>query len=350
MIRNFVLQTANAPGTGIDVRLGDAKQGRLKWRDVYSDGSPAFYFIDDGNQGEWGIGTVHVGSPDTLSRTTVVGNTALTTARLNFTGACDVYNEIIAERSVYVDDTGTLRTNGARIDTQAGGTPVGGGMDYWGSTPPAGWIWAAGQEISRTTYAKLFAVIGTMYGAGNGSTTFKVPDKRGRTSFGLDSMGGTAAGRLSVIQSVLGATGGSENLQAHTHGLNWSDPGHAHSLLDPGHAHGVSDPGHAHGTFDPGHSHYYNQPTLEANVFVRVAPLGSGGAGIGFAATLASGSNTGVQVSPGVSNIGIFPGATNMSVYGSGTGISASVASSGSGGAQNVPPGIGCNYILFCAV
>lgn len=55
-----------------------------------------------------------------------------------------------------------------------------------------------GQAVSRTTYAALFAAIGTAYGAGDGSTTFNVPDMRGRVAAGKDDMGGTAAGRLNV--------------------------------------------------------------------------------------------------------------------------------------------------------
>lgn len=67
-----------------------------------------------------------------------------------------------------------------------GGTdiPVGVGMDYWGNTAPTGWLFADGSAISRTTYADLFAVMGVSFGAGDGSTTFNLPDKRGRVSVG----------------------------------------------------------------------------------------------------------------------------------------------------------------------
>jgi microcystin-dependent protein len=50
--------------------------------------------------------------------------------------------------------------------------------------------------VSRTTFASLFAVLGTTYGAGDGSTTFNVPDLRGRVPAGADAMGGTPANRL----------------------------------------------------------------------------------------------------------------------------------------------------------
>ena len=65
----------------------------------------------------------------------------------------------------------------------AGGTlyadaPIGAIQAFGGSSAPAGWLLCQGQAISRTTYAALFAVIGTAYGAGDGSTTFNLPDPR----------------------------------------------------------------------------------------------------------------------------------------------------------------------------
>lgn len=71
-------------------------------------------------------------------------------------------------------------------------------FDFAGSTAPDGFIMCYGQAISRTTYAALFAVIGVTFGPGDGSTTFNVPDLRGRVIAGKDDMGGTAASRLNV--------------------------------------------------------------------------------------------------------------------------------------------------------
>jgi microcystin-dependent protein len=107
--------------------------------------------------------------------------------------------------------------------------PIGSGMDYWGATAPSGWLLAFGQAVSRTTYAKLFTALGTTHGAGDGSTTFNLPDKRGRVSVGKDDMGGSSANRLTnqtggLNGDTLGATGGSEThvltkaqLAAHDH-------------------------------------------------------------------------------------------------------------------------------------
>lgn len=71
-------------------------------------------------------------------------------------------------------------------------------MDFCGPTPPDGWLICDGSAVSRTTYATLFGVIGTTFGSGDGSTTFGLPDGRGRVIAGKDNMGGTAAGRLNV--------------------------------------------------------------------------------------------------------------------------------------------------------
>lgn len=65
--------------------------------------------------------------------------------------------------------------------------PIGAMLPYGNTTPPENWLICDGSEVSRTTYAELFNVIGTSYGSGDGSTTFNLPNKKGRTSVGLDS-------------------------------------------------------------------------------------------------------------------------------------------------------------------
>lgn len=77
--------------------------------------------------------------------------------------------------------------NNSSSEGSGSGTPVGSGMDYFGTTAPENYMFANGAAISRTEYAELFAVIGTTYGAGDGSTTFNLPDKRSRVSVMLNS-------------------------------------------------------------------------------------------------------------------------------------------------------------------
>jgi len=83
---------------------------------------------------------------------------------------------------------------------------------------PVGYLLCYGQTVSRTTYADLFTAIGTTWGAGDGTTTFGIPDLRGRLRAGKDDMGGTAANRLTTAGGgvdgiTLGAVGGA---QSHT--------------------------------------------------------------------------------------------------------------------------------------
>ena len=126
--------------------------------------------------------------------------------------------------------------------------PVGVVVPFAGSTSPAGWQLCYGQAISRTTYAGLFATIGTTYGSGDGSTTFNVPDLRGRVVAGEDDMGGTAASRLTaggsgITGTTLGASGGTEThtltsaqMPSHTHtqdSHNHTQNAHSHSLTAP---------------------------------------------------------------------------------------------------------------------
>ena len=64
---------------------------------------------------------------------------------------------------------------------------------YAGKTAPAGGLLCDGSAVSRTAYAALFAVIGTTYGAGNGSTTFTLPDLRGRVAAGANASNALAS-------------------------------------------------------------------------------------------------------------------------------------------------------------
>lgn len=94
--------------------------------------------------------------------------------------------------------------------------PIGASIDFWGaSAPNSSFVLAYGQAISRTTYSTLFAMFSTTYGSGDGSTTFNIPDLRGRVVAGIDTMGGSAAGRLTDLGAgfgdTLGEAGGAQS-------------------------------------------------------------------------------------------------------------------------------------------
>jgi len=110
---------------------------------------------------------------------------------------------------------GELRYDGKRLldaSDLLGMVPSGAVLYFSGRTAPAGWLKANGAAVSRTAYAALFAAIGTTYGAGDGRTTFNLPDLRGEFIRGWDDGRGVDAGR------VFGSAQ-AHALQSHQHGL-----------------------------------------------------------------------------------------------------------------------------------
>jgi microcystin-dependent protein len=94
------------------------------------------------------------------------------------------------------------------------------------ATPPQYWLNCDGSQISRTTYAALYTLIGTTFGPGDGSTTFNLPDLRGRVGLGAGQGSG-------LTNRLLAAIGGEEN-----HILSIAElASHTHTVTDPGHAH-----------------------------------------------------------------------------------------------------------------
>ena len=97
-------------------------------------------------------------------------------------------------------------------------------------TPPGGYLLCDGSAVSRTVYSALFSIISTSYGAGDGSSTFNVPNFQGRVALGA----GTATGAAGATNHALASAGGEEThlltlveLAAHVHGLN----AHTHNYL-----------------------------------------------------------------------------------------------------------------------
>lgn len=102
--------------------------------------------------------------------------------------------------------------------------PAGIVFPFAGSTAPQGYLLCDGSAVSRTDYADLFTAIGTTYGAGDGSTTFNVPDLSGRVVIGVSN------------RHALGSTGGEA-----THVLTSSElPAHVHEVPSHGHANDIT--------------------------------------------------------------------------------------------------------------
>jgi microcystin-dependent protein len=190
--------------------------------------------------------------------------------------------------------------------------PLAAGMDYWGSTTPnSAFAFPAGQAISRTAYASLYAIIGATYGSGDGSTTFNLPDLRGRVVAALDNMGGSAASRLTT--SYFGANSGQPPTSLGNVGGLESHTLTTAQLASHSHANTLTDPGHTHAT-NPG----------SANAILIDS---SHGGSVGFSA---GGNST-----------------SGLTVSLASTGISINNVNAGNGNAHpNVQPTIVSNYIM----
>ena len=139
---------------------------------------------------------------------------------------------------------------------------------YAGSSPlPSPWLLCDGSIVSHLEYPRLFSIIGTKYGEGHNSTTFRLPDLRGRVPVGVDT------NQVRVRQAAdIGAEGGEashtltvEQLPAHAHSpgtyQNSYSGQHRHSIYDPGHNHGGATSTYAVPSSSPNNYGEYNAQT-----------------------------------------------------------------------------------------
>jgi len=120
--------------------------------------------------------------------------------------------------------TGATTATGARINLGLGTflVPTGCLIMWPSNTIPSDWKLCDGSALSRVTYATLFALLGTTFGAGDGSTTFNLPNYKNRMPYGADTV-------------IVGATGGSADaiIVSHTHTATVTDAGHTHPYNGP---------------------------------------------------------------------------------------------------------------------
>jgi microcystin-dependent protein len=163
-----------------------------------------------------------------------------------------------------------------------GAVPVGVVNPFAGSTAPSGWLLCFGQAVSRSQYPALFATISTTYGTGDGSTTFNVPDLRGRVVAGVDNMGGTAASRLTSTTITGGGDAPGEVGGSQTHTLTTAQiPSHNHSVPYGGSGNGAGGIGQIRlnpfegntnsGSTGGGEAHNNVQPTMVLNYIIKAA-------------------------------------------------------------------------------
>ena len=166
-------------------------------------------------------------------------------------------------------------------------------------TAPSGYLLCDGTAVSRSTYATLFSVVGTTFGAGDGSTTFNLPNYTNRMPYG----------------TTVGAIGGSADaiVVSHTHTATVTDPQHTHSASSS-----VTDPGHHHSTNVSNSGGGSGPWTVQTNPTYTIDT---------------NTATTGISVSTSINNAS--------------TGISVSNATVGSSGTNaNLPPYLGINFII----
>lgn len=228
---------------------------------------------------------------------------------------------------------------------------------FAGETIPTGYLLCDGSAISRTTYAALFAAIGTTWGAGNGTTTFNIPDGRDKVIYGVSATValGTAVGAATHVHTLNSHV---HDLGSHVHTLNshiHTIANHTHTVANhthtgPAHVHTVSAHTHTWSATSGGPSAIVSVNTNDPDIQVATSThthnssgtTSSGGSGNtgseGTGATSSSGSgNTG---SNGSGNTGAASG--NTSAATGNTGAAAGDTGSGS----TLQPGIAMNYII----
>jgi microcystin-dependent protein len=153
----------------------------------------------------------------TASYNWVSGET-VTPTKLNSTAAPTVAvadNEVTTAKILDGAITTAKVADGAITQAKLNGSvvlvPAGAVMPFAMNSAPTGWLAADGSNVNRTTYAALFSAISTTYGAGDGSTTFALPDLRGYFVRGSGTNSdGTASGTFGAKQA--------DELKSHTHG------------------------------------------------------------------------------------------------------------------------------------
>lgn len=163
----------------------------------------------------------------------VDGNTNGGKEKISFNPQASEPTGVAGVQSFWYSEVGVLLTKYGTGTSEVVGSVTGEVKMFAGSTLPGGFLWCDGSAVSRSTYARLFTAIGAVYGTGDGSTTFNVPNMGGRTGVGYEA---TPTILPNFPSNTLGATFGEEN-----HFLSTSElPAHNHPTSENPHSHNVT--------------------------------------------------------------------------------------------------------------
>jgi len=241
--------------------------------------------------------------------------------------------------------------------------PVGTVVSFAGASAPEGWLMCDGSAVSRTTYANLWAVLSSTYGSGDGSTTFNLPNAKGRSIVGA----GTGSG---LTERTVSATGGAESVtltgaqsgtSAHGHGNTFSastgtvSADHAHNANHAHTASSASAGSHYH--FIGSHEHSYKVASIAtAGTNRNILTSTGSGAVTGGINSAEVGQFAGNSYTDGAHSHSITVDANNFNTGGitvnhihavtvSG-GVSTSTAANASEAHENMMPFLVLNYII----
>ena len=239
--------SVDSPNLGLLPRAGGTMTGQLLADDSAGAGAPAISFDGDADTGIFRVGSNTIGFA-----TAGVERVEISDAGLDMSNGLPIrfqdssgapFVALKSPSSVSSNVTFTLpgadgsngqmlQTNGsgALSFTTVQGVPSGSVFCMAVATVPSGYLECNGAAVSRSTYSVLFAVIGTAYGTGNGSSTFNLPDLRGEFVRGFDNGRGVDSGR-SIASSQ------SSQFGQHNHNVSASS---SSSVTDPGHQHSMS--------------------------------------------------------------------------------------------------------------
>jgi microcystin-dependent protein len=239
----YAITVGSSSGSTVNIPNGITAQ-------VYTDGTN-FYSAQTGSAGSFNVN-------GTLTANGIADLGSLSAASLSISGTAAFSTSPTAPTPTAGDNTTKVATT-AFVQTALASAAITGTINMWPTaSAPTGYLLCTGTAVSRTTYAALYAVIGTTFGVGDGSTTFNLPNYTNRMPYG----------------TTVGATGGSADavVVSHTHTATSTDSGHSHQF---GY---IANLGGSGGGFNLGAAAAYgNTLTASANITTTVASAGSSG-------------------------------------------------------------------------
>tara|TARA_A100001391_G_scaffold30793_1_gene16470 strand:- start:509 stop:1639 length:1131 start_codon:yes stop_codon:yes gene_type:complete len=236
----FEVGNLDEANLGLLLKSGGTMTGQLLGDDSSGAGTPAYAFDGDADTGMFRSGANSLGFSTAGTQRFSVSDSGLDITDglplrfqdssgspfVSLKSPSSLSGNIALTLPSAITNGGFLQTDGSgNLSFQiVNGVPSGSVFCMAVATIPTGYLECNGAAVSRTTYAALFAIIGTTYGTGNGSSTFNIPDLRGEFVRGFDNGKGTDSGR-----SIASSQGSANLSHGHSVSASVNDSGHVHA-------------------------------------------------------------------------------------------------------------------------